>query len=313
MNLNPQALVQLIRHRTSACIFIIIFIFGSLHVSAQQDSSLHRKRLNPLLITGAVAYTGSMAGLYNLWYKDYPQSSFHFTNDNKEWMGLDKLGHVTTSYWVGRVSYHSLRWAGVKEKHAVWYGGSAGLFFLTTVEIFDGFSAEWGASTGDIAANFAGAALFIGQQLGWKEQRLLIKYSYYPGDYAQYRPDLLGSTPIERSIKDYNSQTYWLTGNIHSFLRPQSSFPKWLNIAVGYGAEGMLGGSENPPEYNGEPLPGFKRTASFYLSADVDLTRIPTRSKVLKGIFTVLGFIKIPFPTLEFNTNDQFKFHILYF
>ncbi len=295
-------------------VMMVLLLCFSLNLMAQEDtSSINRKKLNFLIIGGAAVYTGTMIGLYQLWYKDYPQSSFHFTSDGKEWMGLDKLGHVTTSYWVGRIGYHSLKWAGVKEKHAVWYGGTVGLFFLTTVEIFDGFSAEWGASLGDLIANAAGAGLFIGQQLGWKEQRFIIKFSYHPTDYAQYNPEVLGRTSWERIIKDYNGQTYWLSGNIHSFLREESRFPKWLNIAAGYGAKGMTGGSENPTEIDGEPIPEFKRTSQYFLTLDVDLTKIPTRSKFLKGLFTILGFIKIPMPTLEYNSEDSFVFHYLYF
>ncbi|MCK4569556.1 MAG: DUF2279 domain-containing protein [Bacteroidales bacterium] len=294
-------------------LFILLICFTLASAGQSDTSAINRKRLNFLIIGGSAAYAGTMIGLYHLWYKDYPQSSFHFENDNSVWMGLDKLGHATTSYWIGRIGYHSLRWSGVKEKHAVWYGGTVGLFFLTTIEIFDGFSAEWGASVGDLIANTAGAGLFIGQQLGWKEQRFIIKFSYHPTDYAQYRPDLLGKTAFERLLKDYNGQTYWLSGNIHSFLREESRFPKWLNVAVGYGAKGMLGGHKNLPDHEGKPIPEFNRTSQYFLTLDVDLTRIPTRSKVLKGIFTVLGFIKIPMPTLEFNAEDSFKFHILYF
>ena len=296
--------------------FVLAFLVVILSIPSisQHDSTeVNKKRLNFLLIGGAATYTVSMVGLYHLWYKDYPQSSFHFINDGDEWMGMDKLGHATTSYWVGRISYHSLKWAGVKEKHAVWYGGSAGFLFLTTIEIFDGFSAEWGATVGDLIANAAGAGLFIGQQLGWKEQRFILKFSYHPSEYAQYRPDVLGSTSVERILKDYNGQTYWLSGNIHSFLREESRFPKWLNVAIGYGAKGMLGGTENLPEYEDKPVPEYKRTSQYYLSLDVDLTRIPTRSKALKGLFTILGFIKIPLPTLEYNAEDQFIFHFLYF
>ena len=298
------------------CLAISLFmVVGSPFRSHSQadSSSVNHNRLTPLIVGGAVAYTGAMAGLYQLWYSDYPRSSFHWTDDNSQWMGLDKLGHVTTSYWIGRLAFQSLKWSGVKENTAIWVGGSAGLFFLTTVEIFDGFSAEWGASAGDVAANIAGAGIFIGQQFLWHEQRFLIKFSYHPTDYAQYRPDVLGSTHIERVIKDYNGQTYWLSGNIRSFLHEGSRFPAWLNVSLGYGAKGMLGGSNNPPEYNGEPLPEYPRTAQFFLSLDADLTRIPTQSKFLKGLFNVLGFIKIPFPTLEFNAEDQFEFHILYF
>jgi len=294
-------------------LFILILAINTSAPGQSDSSTVNRKRLNFLIIGGSVAYTGTMIGLYNLWYKDYPRSSFHFTNDNGQWMGIDKLGHATTAYWIGRIGYHSLRWSGVKEKHAVWYGGSVGLLFLTTIEIFDGFSEGWGASVGDIVANFAGAGLFIGQQLGWKDQRILLKFSYHPTDYPQYRPEVLGSTQMERLLKDYNGQTYWLSVNIHSFLRKESKFPKWINVSPGYGAKGMLGGSENLPEYDGVPVPEFKRVPQFYLSLDVDLTKIPTRSKVLRGIFTVLGFIKIPFPTIEYNAEDNFTFHYLYF
>ena len=226
---------------------------------------------------------------------------------------MDKCGHGTTAYWTGRISYHALKWAGVKEKHAVWYGAGAGLVFLTSVEILDGFSADWGASVCDLVANFAGAGLFVGQQLGWKEQRFILKFSYHQTDYAQYNPEVLGSTYIERVIKDYNGQTFWLSGNIHSFLRKESRFPRWFNVAAGYGAEGMTGGTENKTEHNGEPVPAFERTRKYLLSLDVDLTRINTRSKVLKGILTVLGFIKIPMPAIEYNSRGKFTFHYLYF
>jgi hypothetical protein len=60
-------------------------------------------------------------------------------------------------------------------------------------------------------------------------------------------------------------------------------------------------------------VPEPARYRQFYLSMDVDLTRIKTKSKVLKGIFSVVNFIKIPFPALEYNSLGQVKFHFLYF
>ena len=114
-------------------------------------------------------------------------------------------------------------------------------------------------------------------------------------------------------IKDYNGHSYWISGNISSFLPEGSKFPKWLNIAVGYGAEGMTGAFNNSLDQNGQPIPQFSRYRKFFLSVDIDLTRIPTKSKVLKGIFTVLSFIKIPAPALEYNTLGQLKFYPFYF
>jgi hypothetical protein len=114
-------------------------------------------------------------------------------------------------------------------------------------------------------------------------------------------------------VKDYNGHTYWLSGNIASFLPKPTRFPKWINVAFGYGAEGMLGSSANPDSLNHQALPHYKRYQQFYLSMDVDLTRIPTHSKTLKALFTIFSFIKIPFPAVEYNTLGQFKFHPFYF
>jgi hypothetical protein len=89
-------------------------------------------------------------------------------------------------------------------------------------------------------------------------------------------------------------------------------FPKWLNLAAGYGAEGMTGASSNPSEVNGVPVPYSERYRQFYIAPDIDLSRIPVKSKTLKLILKTVGFIKIPMPALEFNKNGV-KFHPLYF
>jgi hypothetical protein len=201
----------------------------------------------------------------------------------------------------------------VKEKSAAWYGGLLGFAYMFNIEILDGFSSEWGFSLGDFTANTLGSMIFIGQQLAWHEQRFSLKYSFHQTQYAQYRPDLMGDNLIQNMIKDYNGHSYWISGNISSFLPERSKFPKWFNIAVGYGAEGMTGAFGNSPDQAGHSIPQFPRYRKFFLSLDIDLTRIPTRSKVLKGIFTVLSFIKIPSPTLEYNTLGQFKVHALYY
>lgn len=70
-----------------------------------------------------------------------------------------------------------------ERKKAIWLGGLSGLAYQSIIEIQDGFSSEWGFSWGDMAANTLGAATFVAQQLGWKEQRLQIKLSYWPYDY----------------------------------------------------------------------------------------------------------------------------------
>ena len=267
----------------------------------RQTDSINHKRLTPVIISGTILYAGSMATLYNFWYKNYPQSHFHFFNDNNEYLQMDKIGHFTTSYYISKLSYNTLHWTGLSEKKSVLYGGMMGIGYLTVIEILDGFSSQWGFSPGDMTANTLGAGLFVGQQLAWKKQRIQLKWSYHQTLYAQYRPDLFGKNPGEQWLKDYNGQTYWLSANIKSFLKKESKFPAWLNLAIGYGAEGMTGAAYNSIFYNGQTIPSFKRYRQFYLSGDIDLGRIKTRSKTLHGILNALSFIKIPFPTLEFS------------
>ena len=273
-----------------------------------------RRNLSIVLGSEAVLYAGSMTGLYYLWYADYPQSSFHFYNDNAEWLQMDKVGHATTAYHIGMLGYEALRLAGWDEKHSLIYGGPIGFIFLTTVEVFDGLSTGWGFSWGDMAANALGTSLFMGQQALWHEQRISMKYSFHTTQYAQYRPDVLGKTLAEQMLKDYNGQTIWLSFNIKSLaFRRHEKFPPWLNIAIGYSADGMTGGFYNASVYNGQTIPSFDRTREFIISPDIDITRIPVDNKFLKTTLKVLSFIKIPMPALMCNTEGDIKWYWLYF
>ena len=277
------------------------------------SSEYNPKRVKLLSFSLAGAYTLSMTGLYQLWYKDYPSSGFHFFNDGSEWLQLDKAGHIATTYYVGKWGISLFEWTGMNQKKANWYGGTLGLAFLTSIEIFDGFSSQWGFSVSDMAFNLGGTTLLMSQQLLWNEQRITFKLSYHNSDFARYRPDQFGTTFPEKLVKDYNGHTVWFSGNIKSFLKKDSKFPAWLNLAAGYGVDGLTGANENVSEYNGKPVPHFERTRQIYIAPDIDLTRIKTKSKFLQSIFGAFGFIKFPAPAIEFNSADKVKFHWFYF
>lgn len=260
-----------------------------------------------MIISEVALGASALYGLNELWYEDYPRSKFHTINDLNEWQQMDKLGHVFSSYQLGRIGADVLNWSGVSKKDQLVYGATLGFSFLTAVEIFDGFSQEWGFSWSDIAANAIGTGLYIGQELLWDEQRLQLKFSYHHTKLASQRPERLGENSLQRIFKDYNGQTYWLSANLHSFFK-ESNIPKWLNIAFGYGAHGMLTG-ENEAVDN--MFTNQNRYRQFFLSFDVNLNNINTKSRVLKTVFSVLNVIKIPFPTIEFNSKKKVVFHLL--
>lgn len=267
-----------------------------------------------LVHTGiGAAYTGSMSWLYSQWYKNYPMANFHFFNDNKEWLMMDKFAHCWDAYAIAKPLYRMYRWTGLDNRKAIRNAAGIAFLFQATVEVFDGFSKEWGFSNGDLIANTAGVAFFAGQQYFWNEQRIFLKFSFQKSPYAKYRPNLLGSTLPERILKDYNGMTFWMTVNPGDFTKRYNVLPKWLAFAVGFGADGMTGGSVNPTSVDGVPIPSFDRRKQYYLSLDLYLSRIQTKSRFLNSLFRLVNVVHLPFPAIEFSGNGRVKGHWLYF
>ena len=295
------------------CLLLLVSVFSfsqtKLDTFLKPSDTLNTSRRNAVVLTEVSLGTLTLLGLDQLWYADYPRSKFHTINDSDEWLQMDKLGHAFSAYQLGKIGADVLSWSGVDKKDQLIYGATLGFTFLTAVEVLDGYSAEWGFSWSDMAANAAGTGLYVGQELLWQEQRILLKYSFHQTKYASQRPDKLGDGFKEEFLKDYNGQTYWLSANVNSFVK-SSKLPKWLNVAFGYGADGMLTGkTENVDNL----FISQNRQRQFYFSLDVDLSKIKTNSRLLRSLFDVFNMIKVPFPTLEFNDKKGVKFHYIYF
>lgn len=300
---------------------LIVNVLSSQKSLFVNSDTFNKKRFNSILITGAVGYTGAVLALNSVWYSAYPQGQFHLFDDNGEWENMDKYGHVLSAYVEAKWAYTAFRWAGVKSRRAAWLGMATGTLFQTTLEVMDGFSTQWGFSLGDVVANTSGCALFGLQQATWGEQRILLKVSNTPNNYpsdirdptGQYKSvkdlasNLYGNNYAQTFFKDYNAINWWLSVNPRSFAK-NSKFPTWLNIAFGHSAENVFGayGNITPAEY----LPRYRQ---YFLSIDIDLTKIKTKNKFLKSCLSTLNFIKIPAPTLEYNSLGQWKFHPIMF
>lgn len=277
---------------------VLIFLFLSKCAYSQKIDSTRAFKIalgSEILIYGVTLY-----GLNDLWYKNYPRSDFHWKNDNSNWLQMDKVGHAATAYNVGVLGKNILEWGGVPKQKSLWYGGLYGSVFLTTIEILDGFSKEWGASWGDLVANTLGTTFFVGQEVLFKEQKVLLKYSFAPTEYSKQRPDLLGENTLQQALKDYNGQIYWLSFNPN--IISHTNFPDWLNLAIGYGADGMYNGTESD----------VNRFREFYFSTDINLREIETNSVFLKKVLNVLNFIKIPMPALKYTKNGM-KFYVFHY
>ena len=296
--------------------------------------------------TEALIITGIMTSLYTSWYSGSEAGGFHFQNDNREWLQMDKAGHANSCYNFANIGYEALSMAGIDEKHSILYGGPLGIAIMSVVEVFDGLSSDWGFSWGDMTSNIVGTGLFMGQQALWHEQRIALKCSYHYSGSSRYdvcnpvtmeRDYIMGKDWLDRLYEDYSGITIWAACDVKSlFMSDKSRYPSWLGWAIGYGAEGMTGEYNNlrPAgkagkdgnwgrgwEYDPENAPGQlaympndARQRRIFLAPDIDISRIPCRNKTLKHVLRVLSGIKIPTPALEYRPGqNRLAWHWLYF
>jgi len=307
----------IIRNRRVLCLLLLFsFLIHSVNAQSDFDAFLqpspkfNNARYSGVLIGTSLGYSIAMSVLYKTWYKKFPKSKFHFFNDNPEWFQMDKLGHAATAYNVGIGYYDLFRWAGQNNQQASYGGAAVAMLFLTSIELFDGFSEGWGFSWGDMTANTAGTALFAVQQLAYGEQKFSLKIGWRKSFYSSYNPGLLGETGSQKLLKDYNSQQIWLSCNIASVFPVGKDFPQWLSIAAGQGVSGLIGGRVNPSltDQNGNPVQ-FERYRQWYLGADVDFTRVPVNVNGISTILPLVNIFHLPLPSIEYSRVHKLRFN----
>jgi hypothetical protein len=214
-------------------------------------------------------------------------------------MQMDKFGHGFSGYMLSQKAGDLYRWSGVKKSYP-WIGVGIGMSYLGALEFMDAYSQGWGFSTYDVLANFSGGALYLSQELIFKKQLVLPKFSFFPSKYAAYRPEVLGSNFPEQLLKDYNGQTYWFSFPIGGFA-PSVKKMNWLCLSLGYSVDQKLVGDQ-------DAYLDFRAARQFLVSLDIDLTRLPIKNSTLKKVLAQLNMIKIPFSALMIQQgNLSFK------
>jgi len=274
----------------------------------QSDTTSHKRSRIIFGSATTLAAGGSLIGLNAMWYSQHERTTIHSFNDNKQWLQLDKAGHTFAGYQLSWGLYDAARAAHWNNRQSTWIAAGTTMAYLTGIELLDGTSAGWGFSWGDMAANAIGTSLFIAQNERWTHQRIQLKFSYSHSPYAMLNPELLGHNFQQRIIKDYNGQTYWCSINIHRFLADDATFPKWFNIALGYGATGMTRAEMNEFDVN-----NFRRGREYYFSFDADLNRVVWPKRWMKVTARIISFIKIPGPTIQVQSDGKVKMHALFF
>jgi hypothetical protein len=237
-----------------------------------------------LALIGGVTAGGFVYGHVlqtTMWWKG-ERSAFHFewAHDWRYALGADKLGHAWFPYAVAHTYDELLRWASVDSSTAIWSAASLALAYQTYIEVRDGFSAKWGFSPGDFAADAIGAALPVAQHYAPALRLFDFKMSFFPSDSFR-----AGSN--RAIIDDYESSYHWLTVHVADVL-PESwrgDYPAFIDLAIGHGVKQL--------DDNGGG------THEIFLALDWNLDRLPGNWWGWNLVRHIVRHYHLPSPALK--------------
>lgn len=277
--------------------------------------STHIKPLNFGLFTGTLVGFMALQHKYQMETIWKEQTDFKIMEDGKYAMYADKAGHFFGCFLTSYAMTEGFLQGGLSWETATWAGTAFGLSYSTYVEILDGYGKNWGFSPSDFYANFAGAALHLGQYYFPVLQNFTPKFQYFPADWHNEKKRY----PHFIFIDDYSSHTLWLSVNVHNFL-PESIkdyWPRWLELSFGYAVRGLCDTSQVSlgkckPCSKDKWVDGFYFGSPRYIIAlDYNLIHLlPEGGRFWNWARQTLNYFKLPSPAIEFGPTT--KFYLVY-
>ncbi len=181
------------------------------------------------IATGLTAgiLVGSLIDSYYAWWHDSTRSfSFHAEGWLAGHRGIDKAGHLFTSYFYFRTFRNLLLWGGYHPETAYWWAAGLSAFFALSVEVGDGLS-EYAFDYQDLVFNAAGLGYGMLQTHVPVLRNFMLKWSYVPEGGYRFPP---------RFTEHYDAHIYWLTANVDALLPAslEGIWPDPLQIGIGY-------------------------------------------------------------------------------
>ena len=197
----------------------------------------------------------------------------------------------------------NLKWAGVSEKKAFWYGAGMGSFIQLAIEMKDAHAPYWGFSIWDFGTGTIGALVPVAERY-WKPMQYIdFKISYFKrsNQYwdlgTQQKP---WAPPHPHAYHDdYVNQTYWMT------FYPLKDNQIYLGLSIGFG----LDDTQFLNKYNSKD----GGNNELYIALDYDLTQVLKKwdTPTAKKIKHWLNYIKIPAPAIRIS--PQLEFYTIFF
>ena len=282
---------------------LVIFFVLSQNIFGQSDSlKVNKKRVFIVGSSLAGALGGSYLYVQNSWWSE-KQEPFHFDDgaDLTYALNVDKVGHFMGGLEAADVFSSSMKWAGMQEEQALWYGAAFGSGLQLAIEMKDAYAPYWGFSKWDLALGSAGSLFPVAQYYNDDLKAINFKFSYYKQSDIYWELDRQrGKKPNKYAWQDdYPNQTYWLSVDVNHFTET-CCWPDWLNLAIGFGLDDTQYLNENNTKMGGNN--------EWYIALDYDIPKMlkkwnsPTGKKVKHW----LNYIHLPAPTIRISPKLEF-------
>ena len=283
--------------------FLVIFFVLSQNIFGQSDSlKVNKKRVFIVGSSLAGALGGSYLYVQNSWWSE-KQEPFHFDDgaDLTYALNVDKVGHFMGGLEAADVFSSSMKWAGMQEEQALWYGAAFGSGLQLAIEMKDAYAPYWGFSKWDLALGSAGSLFPVAQYYNDDLKAINFKFSYYKQSDIYWELDRQREKEPNKYAwqDDYPNQTYWLSVDVNHFTET-CCWPDWLNLAIGFGLDDTQYLNENNTKMGGNN--------EWYIALDYDIPKMlkkwnsPTGKKVKHW----LNYIHLPAPTIRISPKLEF-------
>ena len=283
--------------------FLVILFVLSQNIFGQSDSlKLNKKRVFIVGSSLAGALGGSYLYVQNSWWSE-KQEPFHFDDgaDLTYALNVDKVGHFMGGLEAADVFSSSMKWAGMQEEQALWYGAAFGSGLQLAIEMKDAYAPYWGFSKWDLALGSAGSLFPVAQYYNDDLKAINFKFSYYKHSDIYWQLDRQRGKESNKYAwqDDYPNQTYWLSVDVNHFTET-CCWPDWLNLAIGFGLDDT--------QYLNESNTKMGGNNEWYIALDYDIPKMlkkwnsPTGKKVKHW----LNYIHLPAPTIRISPKLEF-------
>ena len=283
------------------------------------------RRFRTRALVGGYAAGVALYGYFSWWGKDVqrhvvnddgtvtvetlPNRTSKFRFSDEGWFGTDsvaggadKLGHAFAFYTSTRLLTTALSdWAGQPRGDAIGLAAATSAAVSLAIEVFDGYTLEYGFSWQDMAMNLLGVGAGVLLETYPRADQLIdLRFQYWPSDDAKK----YGET---NPFNDYSGQTYLLVFKASGVPELQRNrWLRYLELQFGYGSRGY---SPHPGPYAPEqPV----KERNLYFGVGLNLTELlrgtvfkepSTARRVTEGF---LEYLQVPGTNLlyEYNLDD---------